>query len=549
MDSGTSNRHVNRAVALAAGTAGLVCLLLYLRTLGNDFIYTDDPAYVYNNMQIRSLDRGMLAAAFTQLFAGDYWMPLTWISFAVDYHIWGLNPTGYHLTNSILHAVNAGLVVLIADRLLRERFAVEQELNTAYVPLLLFSGLMWGLHPLRVESVAWVAERKDVLNGMFALGSFLAYACYAKWRENGGARGAGRCYCASLLLFACSLLAKPSSVVLPAVFLIVDRYPLRRLNRSTAVRLLLEKLPFLILAVAVTIITIVAKINYGGMQSMTALPFFVRLVLSGNAVFEYLKMSVWPVGIIFFYPLLKPVPAAFIIKTAAMGLASLMIGFQAWKRPGLAACWFSFLVLLLPVLSFMHNGIDIALAPRFTYLASVAAAIGITAGIAALMRKYAVMRQRAVALLLATVLVWHAGISIKLIGSWKDTETVWNRQIGIFPLGRAYNARGHYHLIRERYPEAIRDFSTALDIAARSGQPFVDNILAFRGEAYRLAGDSATAVADFTAAIDLNPLPRYFYHRGLALRQLGMAAEADKDFLQSGGDSGPIVWFTETDSR
>jgi len=554
-------------VVMVACAAGLVCLLVYLRTLGNDFIYTDDPVYVYNNEQIRSLDWELLAAAFTGLFAGDYWMPLTWISFAVDYRFWGLNPAGYHLTNIVLHSLNTGLVVMVTDRLLPCRRGARDEGNCStlngssqissgqrllYYVILLLAGLLWGVHPLRVESVAWVAERKDVLNGMFVLASVLAYMCYAKRRERADSCGTGRFYAAALLLFACSLLAKPSSVVLPAVLLLVDWYPLGRLSRLNAGRLLLEKLPFVILAAIVTAITIAAKVNYGGMQSMAALPFAVRLVLSGNAVFEYIRMTVWPVGIIFFYPLSKPIPTLFIFKTVAVVLVTLMLAVRARKRPWLAAPWLCFLALLLPVLAFMHNGIDIALAPRFTYLASIVASIVIAAALVNLAERSAEISRpiglRAGAMLLVALLTCYGWTTDRLIRTWKDTGTLWTRQIDIMPLGRAFNARGHYYLLRERYPDAIQDFSTALDIAARSGQPFVDNILAFRGEAYRLAGDNVLAAADFTTAIELNPVPRYFYHRGLALRELGRRVEADNDFIRSAGDNGPIVWFTEKES-
>jgi hypothetical protein len=272
-----------------------------------------------------------------------------------------------------------------------------------------------------------------------------------------------------------------------------------------------------------------------------------RVVLSGNAVFEYVRMTLWPVGIVFFYPLSKPIPTLFIVKTAVVVLVTLLIVFQARKRPWLAAPWFCFLVLLLPVLAFMHNGIDIALAPRFTYLASIIASIVLAEAVAVLLQKYDSsfrrLCQRGLAFLLMALVLWYAGISIGLITAWKDTGTLWTRQIEIMPLGRAFNARGHYYLIRERFPEAVQDFTTALDISVRAGQPFVDNILAFRGEAHFLAGNIEAAVTDYSAAIALNPLPRYFHHRGLALQALGRTTEAEEDFQLSGGDTGRIIWF------
>src|SRR6185369_15215948 len=170
-----------------ACAAGLICLIVYLRALGCDFVSYDDPDYVLNNPLIRHLDLRLFVPAFSEQYNG-WWMPLTWISLAIDYHFWELNPLGYHLTNILLHSFNAGLVVLIAARIWTQIQgqgsggtlpvsdpAGQRQIEYLYPLTMLLAGLLWGLHPLRVESVAWVTERKDVLNGLFSLASILLY--------------------------------------------------------------------------------------------------------------------------------------------------------------------------------------------------------------------------------------------------------------------------------------------------------------------------------------------------------------------------------------
>ena len=217
---------IARNTTTIALAAGLICLLVYLRALSCGFVNLDDPYFILNNEAIRRLDGKLLAWAFGQP-GFDLWIPLTWLSLAVDYRFWGLNPLGYHLTNILLHAANTVLVVLIADRLCRIRFGeVWGAAGRPYLypGMLLLAGLLFGIHPLRVESVAWVTERKDVLNGLLSLGSVLLYLRYVQRKEAG--QGGSGAYLCSLFLFALSLMAKSVSVVLPAVLLVADWYPL-----------------------------------------------------------------------------------------------------------------------------------------------------------------------------------------------------------------------------------------------------------------------------------------------------------------------------------
>ena len=543
-----TQRHPVNRIALAAA---VICLLVFLRALACDFVGLDDGDYILKNTDIRHLDARLLASAFTRLFAGDYWMPLTWLSFAVDYRFWGLNPLGYHLTNILLHAANAGLVVLLADRLCRDRFGRAGALagyRYLYPGMLLLAGLLFGIHPLRVESVAWVTERKDVLNGLFALGSILCYLDYAHAREDGGGTGTARWYyLLSLVLFVLSLMAKPVSVVIPALLLAADWCPLGRLRKGRILPVLAEKIPFFVGSAAMAAAIILIMSGQNSIASGTDLPFGLRVIVSGNAVFEYARLQLFPVGILPFYVLAKAIPPAFAVKTAVVVAVTCLCIYAGRRRPWVCATWFSFVIPLLPVLAFFYNGVDIAFAARFTYLPAVVPSIVAAALCAVAYERVARGGQRAAhaaaLVMVAGLLLFYGATTWRLIGVWRSSGTLWTRVIEHQPLGRAYQERGLFNLGTGRYPEAVEDLSTALAIAARLGMPENYNILAHRGEALRLAGRHEEAVRDFSAAIALNPHPVYFHLRGLARKALGETAGAAEDFARDGGEAGPLGWY------
>jgi protein O-mannosyl-transferase len=540
----------NSAAGMALG-AGIICLLVYLRALGNDFVGLDDPIYVVENVTIRNLDGNTLVSAFTQLFAGDYWMPLTWISFAVDYRLWGLNPLGYHLTNILLHAANAGLVVLIADGLCREKFSgggAGPGQKRLYQVMLLLAGLLFGLHPLRVESVAWVTERKDVLNGLFSLGALLCYLNYAR-KKDGEEGGAVPAYLLSLVLFICSLMAKPVSVTLPVMLLVADWYPLERFRKGRVLPLLLEKVPFFAISAALAALTLYFKSQQAMLASTGDFPISLRLLVSGNALFHYVKLFLFPVGIVPYHVLAKTIPPAFVATTAAAALFLVGCACAGKKRPAIPAALLGFLLPLLPTLPLIPYGGDIAYAERFTYLPSAIPSIAAAAGIALAYRSRTGDTRpgvrRAVTAAVVVLLLFYTGMSVRLIDVWKNTGNLWTRILAVEPVGRAYKERGLYYLQHGEYRAALDDLTTAIGIAEKMGRTDTYNLYAFRGEALASSGRYDEAVRDLTAAIASSPRPLYFFHRGLAWKALGKSREADEDFARAGGETGPLVWFEE----
>ena len=255
-----------------AGFVALVTFLIYLTALRNDFINWDDGPYVYENPHIRSLNAAFFKWAFFDFYESN-WHPLTWVSHAVDYAIWGLNPLGHHLTNIILHTINAFIVVFLVIRLLeawKERTTWNGPPSFLNERAALIAagttGLLFGLHPVHVESVAWVAERKDLLCALFFLLSIIAYTKYASGMDkepvnsNKAPRFFNKNYLAALGLFILALLSKPMAVSLPVVLLVLDWFPFNRIRSGRTLWAAgVEKLPFIALSLVSSIITVLAQ--------------------------------------------------------------------------------------------------------------------------------------------------------------------------------------------------------------------------------------------------------------------------------------------------
>lgn len=535
----------DRAHLLVASVVAIATLLVYLKVLGAGFVNVDDPDYILNNPLIRQLNPDMIMTAFTQSNIG-WWMPLTWISFAVDYHFWEYNPFGYHLTNILFHAANAGLVVLITDQLLmRGQGTRDKGLDSSYLypTALLLAGLLWAIHPLRVESVAWVTERKDVLNGFFAFGSILFYLRYARRKASAaGSSYVGWNFGLSFALFLMSLMAKSVSVVLPLMLLVLDWYPLGRLRRGSFIPVLLEKIPFLTGSVALSLVTLLGAARSQYLVTYDMFPFSQRLVVSGNAIWEYCRMLFLPVNLSPFNVIPDPIPPIYTVTTILVVIA--LVSITCYMRlPWLQACVLCFILPLLPVLAFFQNG-DQAFADRFTYLPSLVPAI-----VASVMLTHFAVRQkwmwRRFLMVLAPVclLMVFFFITLRLFAVWQSSETYWTRVIDVQPTAISYKERGRYYHSIGRYSAAVYDFTMALGLLTATLKPFEYNFYAFRGESLRNAGLLGESVKDFSRAISFYPHPVYFYHRGLALQAQGREREADEDFRRSGMERGPILWF------
>ena len=338
-------------------------VLLFSRALQSGFVNYDDPAYLTDNPHVQEgLSWAGVVWAFTA--PADYWHPLTWITHMLDWQVYGASPTGHHLTSVLWHALNAVLAFLVFRRL------------SGGFWLSAFAAAVFAWHPLRVESVVWVTERKDVLSGCSFLLTLLAYARYVDARAAG--RPAWPSYLLTLGCFAVGLMSKPMLVTLPLVLLILDWWPLQRTGRGTGdpsrprspasalLPLLLEKVPFFVLSGAASVATVLMQQQNGAF--VLDLPWGAR---AGNAVValaRYLGTFFWPVDLIVCYPHPGYWPATAVIAATVLALGLSLVAWQQRRtRPWIAAGWLWYLVVLLPVIGLVQVGFQ-SMADRYTYL-------------------------------------------------------------------------------------------------------------------------------------------------------------------------------------
>ncbi|MEP6768113.1 MAG: hypothetical protein ABJC61_05555 [Acidobacteriota bacterium] len=373
--------------------------------LRNGFVSFDDEIYVLKKPHVRAgLTGGNLAWALTATEAAN-WHPLTWISHMTDVALWGLRPAGHHATSLLFHVGSVLLVFLLLWR------ATRSAGRSAAVALL------FGLHPLRVESVAWIAERKDVLSVFFGLAAIGAWGSWVLRRKKAS-------YAASLGLFAASLLSKGTLVTMPILLLVLDFWPLRRASRGDSESrvpwpaLLLEKTPFLLLAAAASIATLQAQ-RAGGATSALSVPFLLRLENAAVGCVRYLGKTFWPSDLAVLYP--HPAEGlGWKSAAAVLFLAAISAGVLLLRRqhPWLLAGWLWYLIALLPVLGLVQVGWQ-SIADRYTYLPS----LGILAAVVweASERARERVPVRVLAAATATVLLVLSLLTWRQVTTWRDS--------------------------------------------------------------------------------------------------------------------------------
>jgi protein O-mannosyl-transferase len=406
-----------RGDVIAAALA-LVTFLVFLRALDGGFITFDDPYYVTKNEHVI---KGLTLDGIRWAFTTDspwYWHPLTWLSLQLDATLWWPNPRGFLLTNVLLHAANAALLFLALRSLTGAHW------RSAAVALL------FAVHPLRVESVAWVTERKDVLSAFFGMLTLWAYAVHAK-------RPSARSYLAVASAFALSLMAKPMLVTLPFILLMVDWWPLGRwhpgrwLERGNW-RLVLEKLPLLAMAVAVCFVTVATHRSKAVMRGLEGLTLAGRVENATVSYVIYLSKMVWPFDLAIFYPhpLLAYNNVDHLPAWKVAGAASLLIAATgaavALRKtaPYVLVGWVWYVAALLPVIGLVQSGRQ-AYADRFTYFPQ----IGILVSVCWAAADLAGQRARLAIGVVATAAGVLALVSGHELSFWHDSQTVWKHAI------------------------------------------------------------------------------------------------------------------------
>ncbi len=544
-------RERTRFVALALALVVAVSVV-YAPVRAHGFVAYDDDVYLTANAHVaRGLDWAQIGWVWTHPLAANY-HPLTWLSHMLDVQLFGLEPGPHHLVNVALHALNAFLVLLLGRALLASTWAAA------------LAAALFALHPLRVESVAWASERKDLLCAAFFLTGVLAYLAYGR----APTRARYLVVCVGLVL---ALLSKPMAVTFPCVALLLDLWPLGRLDPArpwrarvpgAGRRIVLEKLPLLALAFLGALATWLAQDSGGAGSSASVLPFDLRALNALAACGVYLRQTLWPAGLSVFYPLAAAVaeePRARLLGPALLAGVALGAGsLAAWRarvrRPWFLLGWCWFLVMLVPVLGLKQVGAQ-AHADRYTYLPLLGVA-WIVAGFA---RELGPRRARArgPALVLATLVVSALALAARRqVAVWADTPALFEHALRVTDanyvahnaLGAHYLQQGELERARLHLEQSLALFpqlASTLNLLGRleleaGNLPAAEDYLQRAARLGRLSavhfqlgrlrlaqGDRARAAAEFTAALELDPwLTDARFNLGQVLFELGRMDEA-----------------------
>src|SRR5213593_4147495 len=484
---------------LAPLLVALFTLTAFLPTLQNQFVAWDDDKNFLDNPRYRGLGWAHLRWMFTAFHQGHY-IPLTWVTFGMDHRLWGMKPVGYHLTNLLLHAANAVVFFFVVRRILTRALRSPSERGHALAVSAGFAALVFAIHPLRVESVAWVTERRDVLSGLFYLSAILVYlrACER------GARGRGW-YWLSVAVFGCALLSKSMVVNLPVVLLILDVYPLRRLGgfvgwwSEPARRIYVEKIPFVLLAAAASAVAVMAQLSKSAMIPVAHLSALGRLAVSAYGLSFYLWKMVVPLNLSPLYmrpPTVDPEAPPFILSYGlVLAITAIVLALRR-RMPGLPAAWAAYVVVLLPVLGIFQSGPQIA-ADRYTYLAGLGWAILAGAGLLACWHATRFLIPGcAVCLLVGLgVLTWNQA------QIWHDSEKLWSHAAAIDPGSPVGQYSLGLALVRQgKLTEAIEHYTTALRI-----KPDYADAHTNWGLALAQQGKLAEAIDHYQQTLHFNP--------------------------------------------
>jgi protein O-mannosyl-transferase len=539
-----------------------VTLAVYLPVLQAQFITFDDTLYVTDNPQVQSgLTWNAVRWAFTQSHAAN-WHPATWLSHMVDCQLYRLKPLGHHLTSLLLHTANTLLLFGLLRRL------------TGALWRSAFVAALFALHPLHVESVAWVAERKDVLSTCFFLLTLGAYASYARKSEARRPKAKGLppaiLYALALCFFALGLMSKPMLVTVPCVLLLLDYWPLQRFQLKTggssvkaAFRLALEKAPFLALSAASCVVTLIAQRKGGALASLeggSAVSLEARLINTPISYVWYLVKLVWPSDLAVIYPYVRTWPLEkVLLATALLVVVTAVALWQGRRRPYLLVGWLWYLGTLVPVIGLVKVGAQ-AIADRYMYIPSIGLLVILAWGVADLTASWG---HRAVPLGVGALGVLTAcalATGAQLL-HWQNSESLFRHTLAVTKNNYlACNNLGYYFAQQGQPESAKRFYRAAIEIAptflgarnnlgvALISQKKYDEAIATLEELVRIspesvpgrsnlgaalncAGKADDAVRHLREAIRLNPeYSLAHYNLGNALLQKDKLAEAETEF-------------------
>ncbi|MGO9586534.1 MAG: tetratricopeptide repeat protein [Limisphaerales bacterium] len=517
----------------------LVTLLVYLPATRDGFVNYDDQDYVTENSVVQQgLTWPGIKWAFTTGHASN-WHPITWLSHMADCELFGLNPGAHHLVNVLFHTANVVLLLLLLLRLTGELWPAA------------FIAALFAWHPLHVESVAWISERKDVLSTFFALLTLLAYARYVQCVTGDlcqetrtpptlppVTRHPSRFYWLALFFFALGLMSKPMLVTLPFVMLLLDYWPLKRVASdprwvSKVMRLALEKWPFFLLAAVSCVVTFLVQSQRSGdaVASLELVPLHYRFCNALASYGIYLLKLVWPVGLAVFYPLPDRLTWILMVATVS-GVVLVIISSFVWRmgraQAYLPVGWLWFLATLVPVIGLVQVG-GAALADRYTYIPSIGVFLAVTFGVCELADRFQVP-QKAIATAGALILAICLILTENQLRYWHDSETLFahalavtkNNHVAHVNLGVALEQKGELN-------EALAEYRAAEQLA-----PELYHIHNNLGNLLDNLGHPNEALTEYRWAVLLNPgRPSLHNGEGVVLAELGRFDEALRQFKEA----------------
>jgi tetratricopeptide (TPR) repeat protein len=536
-------RPITLAVALAVAN-----FIIYAPTLQHDFVDYDDGQYVGSNSHVQA---GLTWAGVKWAFVtgeASNWHPLTWLSHMLDVTLFGKKASGHHFTSLVLHCLNAALVFLLLRCLTGKLLAS------------LIVAALFALHPLHVESVAWVSERKDVLSACFGLLSLLAYALYVE-KSRVQSPESRVFYGLSLLLFALGLMSKPMLVTLPFVMLLLDYWPLQRCNALTfqqKVRLIVEKIPFFALCVMSSVVTFLVQKKGGAVSA--ALPPSARIANALVSYVRYLRKTFWPDDLSVLYPHPGHWPTSHVAGAAVLLVLLTVVALICWKRiPFVIVGWLWFVGMLVPVIGLVQVGIQ-SMADRYTYLPLLGVFIAIIWSADMALSRWPAWKPAFGVLAILSVAICSLLTRVQL-RIWANSETLFRHAIAVtldnylahnnlgFYLGNkgrkseamdcyraslkirpdyadAQNNLGHALADERKYAEAIQHYRIALRSSPENLE--VHNNL---GNALTEVGQVDAAIAEYEFVMKRNPDHANAHNNfGIALAMKGRLDEAMRHF-------------------
>jgi protein O-mannosyl-transferase len=516
----TKNTHNNKKTFTSRHTDILICLLLifltlsvYIQIKGHDFINLDDTEYVTDNRHVREgVKLKTISWAFSSTHASN-WHPLTWLSHMMDCQLFGVDPGRHHLINLLLHIINTLLLFIVLKKMTGNLWQSG------------FVASLFAIHPLHVESVAWISERKDVLSTLFWMLTMWSYTFYVK------APGIKR-YLPVFLFLALGLMSKPMLVTLPFVLILLDYWPLGRIRiHRSAInrRIFIEKIPLFVLVAISSAITFLVQKQGGAVSSLDAIPVNIRISNALVSYGAYIVKMVWPSKMAVLYPLSDIIPwwkillsCTFLISMSYLAIRHIK------KRPYISVGWFWYLGTLVPVIGIVQVGRQ-AMADRYTYIPLIGIFIIICWAASEVITRWRHIKTTVVAVATAIILVLTA-VTFLQVRHWRNSITLFEHALGVTRGNyMSHNNLGIALQGQNKIKEAIGHFSEALRINSELWEIHYN-----LGNALEKQGKADEAIKHYLEALRINPdYEKAHNNLGNALEKQGRRDEAIKYYLEA----------------